>query len=195
MFFIAKTDLTTQLESSIYNATAKMGTFTCFEVTIGIGGSERVDYITFDTKGIWRCFEIKVSLADFKSNAKKSFYGNFNYYVLTKELYEKVKDEIPSHIGVYIDGHYCKKRAKKQNLGLDEQILKDSMIRSLCRESNKLRKIKDKEVINRLEQENNRLLKQYQEVKKQMFEVDIVMRSKYGRKWKDDFLEDKLESI
>ena len=49
-----KTQQTIEMENKIYAATRKIGIFGCFEVTIGIGGKERVDYITYDTKGIFR---------------------------------------------------------------------------------------------------------------------------------------------
>ena len=87
---MAKTEETLRLERSIFKANKKMGVFGCFEVTIGFFGKERVDYMTYDTKGIFRCYEIKTSLSDFHSKAKKTFCGHYNYYVLTKELYEKV---------------------------------------------------------------------------------------------------------
>ena len=130
---MAKTDETIRLEKQIYLVTREKGVFGCPEVTIGLNGNERVDYMTFDTKGIWRCYEIKVSKSDFYSKAKLSFVGNYNYFVLTKKLYEEVKDDIPNHIGVYVNGT-CVKRAKKQKLVVDEQILRYSMIRSLYRE-------------------------------------------------------------
>ncbi|KAA0781246.1 hypothetical protein [Bacillus sp. BPN334] len=134
---MAKTELTAQMEHQIYAATNKQGVFGCFEVTIGWFGKERVDYLTLDTKGIWRCYEIKVSVSDFRSKANKTFCGHYNYYVIPEELYEKVKDEIPSHIGLYFGGH-LKKRAKKQELAADEEVLKASLIRSLSREADKL---------------------------------------------------------
>ena len=115
---IAKTEKTAKLERSIWSATSKQGVFGCFEVTIGWFGKERVDYITYDTKGVWRCYEVKVSLSDFRSKAKKTFCGHYNYYVMPSELYEKVKDEIPSHVGVYVNGHHSAKRAKKQELSV-----------------------------------------------------------------------------
>lgn len=133
---MAKTEETIKLEKDIFKTTQKQGVFGCMEVTIGWWGKERVDYITYDTKGIWRCFEIKVSKADFHSKAKKTFIGHYNYYVMPSKLYEQVKDEIPNHIGVYC-GSSLVKRAKRQELGVDEQILKDSMIRSLYREYEK----------------------------------------------------------
>src|SRR5690606_41305998 len=103
-----------------------MGVFGCFEVTIGWWGKERVDYITYDTKGIWRCYEIKVSKSDFYSKAKKTFVGHFNYYVMPDDLYEQVKDDIPNHIGVH-NGFRVIKNPKKQKLKVNEQVLKDSL--------------------------------------------------------------------
>jgi len=98
---MAKTKETIELEKAIYNLTAKQGVFGCYEVTIGWFGHERVDYMTYDTKGIFRCYEIKVSKADFNSKAKHTFLGHYNYYVMPTELYEQVKQDIPSNIGVY----------------------------------------------------------------------------------------------
>lgn len=77
----------------------------------------------------------KVSVSD-EVWQKNTFCGHYNYYVMTKELFEKIKNEIPVHIGVYIGG-LCVKRAKKQPLKVEEQILKDSLIRSLSREVHK----------------------------------------------------------
>ena len=130
---MSKTEKTLELEKAIWNATNKQGVFGCFEVTIGWFGKERVDYITYDTNGIWRCYEIKVSKADFYSKAHNTFCGHFNYYVMPRELYEEVKDDIPKHVGVYT-GEFLARRPKKQELGVEEQTLKNSLIRSLARE-------------------------------------------------------------
>lgn len=150
------------MEKKIWEATHKQGVFGCFEVTIGWWGKERVDYITYDTKGIWRCYEIKVSKADFHSPCKKTFLGHFNYYVMPKELFEEVKDEIPNHIGVYC-GNWCIKKAKKQELGIDEQILKNSIIRSLCREFEKFMQTNDTNYINNLKNRISKLEKKSQD--------------------------------
>ncbi len=131
-----KTEQTLALERLIWRATHNQGTFGCFEVTIGWFGSERVDYMTYNTKGEFRCYEIKVTKSDFHSKAANTFIGHYNYYVMPPELYEEVKDEIPPYIGVYT-GEMCKKKARRQELKVDEQVLKDSMIRSLCRDVQK----------------------------------------------------------
>lgn len=176
MIKIGKTDLTKELERDIWEATSRKGLFGCFEVTIGFGGCERVDYITYDTKGIWRCYEVKISKSDFHSNAHNTFLGNFNYYVMTTDLYEEVKEEIPNHIGVYT-GSRCVKKAKKQELGVDENILKNSMIRSLYREFEKQYKSSDDTLmdrkdrsISRLTRERNKWHNSYIELSNKMFE-------------------------
>lgn len=68
---MAKSEMTKKLEREIWKATNKTGVFGCFEVTIGFNGNERVDFLTYDTKGIWRCYEIKVSKKIFTVNQKK----------------------------------------------------------------------------------------------------------------------------
>lgn len=183
---MAKTSETIQLEKSIRRATHKMGTFGCFEVTIGFGGRERVDYMTWDTTGIFRCYEIKVTKSDFHSKHKHSFVGHYNYFVLTKELYDQVKDEIPDWVGCYIgDCSSCIKNPKKQDIDNQEyktrrtmngkstqitmpwtEMLKDSLIRSLARDSQKLFKEGDSNFVDRTNRqlaECERVAKEYKE--------------------------------
>jgi len=156
-----------------------MGVYGCFEVTIGTSRSERVDYITYDTKGIWRCYEIKVSKADFHSKAAKSFVGNYNYYVMPQSLYDTVKAEIPQHIGVYV-GVECVKKAKKQPLAIDENILKDNMIRSLFRDSDKLYKAGNEHLIDRLNTEISNLKNRASETQRQYNHFYYAVMEKYG---------------
>lgn len=58
------------------------------------------------------CFEIKISKSDFKSKNGHNFVGNFNYYVIPKELYSDIKDIVPDGIGIILyHGHgYLKKK-------------------------------------------------------------------------------------
>lgn len=133
--------------------------FGCFEVTIGWFGKERVDYMTYDTKGVWRCYEVKISKSDFHSKNHNTFVGNYNYYVLTNGLYEQVKNEIPNGVGVYV-GSSLIKRAKKRELQVDKQILNDSMIRSLSRYLEKQMDSDNDFLIDRYKREVNGLHKQ-----------------------------------
>ena len=184
---MSKTSLTKQLEIAIWRATRKQGTFGCHEVTIGFFGNERVDYMTYSTSGIFRCFEIKVSASDFRSNNKNSFVGHLNYYVMPIELYEKVKAEIPSHIGVYASWSgndlSCIKNPKRQELAFSPDVLKDSLLRSLYREYEKLNISEDKATLERLKTEINRLKKQVTENSIYSRELSILkckIRKKYG---------------
>lgn len=126
---------------------AKM--YGCFEVTMGfaikkIGGrkTEIVDFMAYNKdKEEFRCYEIKVSLSDLKSNCAKSFYGHYNYLVVTKTLYEKASDVIHNYIPdfagviVYDEASRCLstvKKPKKQTPSSDEvNIMKDSLLRTL----------------------------------------------------------------
>lgn len=139
--------------------------------------------MTYDTKGIWRCYEIKVSVSDFKSKAKKTFCGHFNYYVMTKELYEKVKDEIPAHIGVYV-GTMSVKRAKKQELTIDEQILKNSLIRSLSRETEKTIKSNNPSFVDMMNRRLNNERKEKDQYREKYYELMREVDEKYGRRWR-----------
>lgn len=182
---MAKTELTLKLERETWEATVRQGVFGCLEVTIGWFGAERVDYLTYDCKGVWRCFEIKTSKSDFHSKAHNTFIGHFNYYVMPKELYEQVKDEIPDHIGVYVNG-VSYKNAKKQELGIDEQILKDSMIRSLCRDVNKQIKSGSPTYVDITNRHIARLERELKEYKHKYHDLNgILIRSqeKYGTRW------------
>jgi hypothetical protein len=147
-----------------------MGVFGCFEVTIGFGGDERVDYMTVDTKGIWRCYEIKASKKDFYSSAKKSFVGNFNFYVMPREVFEQVKQDIPDHIGVYCYGALVK-RAKRRDLSVPADVLKDSMIRSLFRDYEKYVRLAGDELAEKYKREANEYKRERDNLKSYISEL------------------------
>ncbi len=83
------------------------------EVTFDYGTdhSIRVDYMKFVPinntvsgieKGDFYCYEVKSSVEDFHSKNGHNFIGDYNYYVMPLDVYEKIKDEIPYHVGVYV---------------------------------------------------------------------------------------------
>ena len=192
MIKIAKTELTKQLEQEIISTTSKQGVFGSLEVTIGWWGNERVDFMTMDTKDIFRCYEIKISKSDFHSKCKNSFVGNYNYYVMPNELYEQVKDEIPKHIGVYTStiNKYemmyfgLVKNPKKQELQVDKDILKNSMIRSQNREVSKYYNSVDMEYISNLNKRIKTLEKSYEDSNNKRIEISNELY----------YLKDKIES-
>ena len=121
---MAKTEKTKFIESCLWKENSKKRLFGCFEVTIGWYGDERVDYMTYKTNGEFRCYEIKVSKADFKSKAKVSFLGDFNYYVMPVELYQELRKDARKEVAD--NDYYTEKekdemfdtRLKNQGIGL-----------------------------------------------------------------------------
>lgn len=143
---MAKRKETQEIEKALAEMTKEKRIYGCEEITIGFVnqgyGNEIVDFMTMDSKGIIRCYEIKVTLQDLKSKAKKSWHGNYNYLVVSDDLYTKVSDwdnYIPKEVGV-IKG-YPKTdtwgldvmiNPKKQEITNDMNImLKESIIRSM----------------------------------------------------------------
>lgn len=89
------------------------------EVTFDNGTSTkcRVDFMKFKPvnntvsgieKGDFYCYEVKSSVEDFRSKNGHNFLGDYNYYVMPEEVFEKVKNQIPYYVGVFVpDGkHY-----------------------------------------------------------------------------------------
>lgn len=83
------------------------------EVTFDYATSNavRVDFMQFKPvnntvsgieKGDFYCYEVKSSVEDFHSKNGHNFLGDFNYYVMPQEVYERVKNEIPYKVGVYV---------------------------------------------------------------------------------------------
>ena len=71
----------------------------------------RVDYMKFNPvnntvsgieKGNFYCYEVKSSVEDFRSKNGHNFLGDYNYYVMPEEVFEKVKNEIPYYVGVFV---------------------------------------------------------------------------------------------
>ncbi|EOE6794381.1 hypothetical protein ACKSXY_002252, partial [Staphylococcus pseudintermedius] len=124
----------------------KLNVYGCHEVTIGIEplkkGREIVDFLTYDSKNVFRAYEIKVTKEDLKSTAKLSFVGHYNYLVLTEELYEEVKDTnlIPFNVGLVVVGKGVIKKSGRKTLNMSDNIkLLESLMRSLNRENKKNR--------------------------------------------------------
>lgn len=83
------------------------------EVTFDYGtlNQVRVDYMEFAPKnnsvsgiekGDFYCYEIKSSVADFKSKHGHNFIGDYNYYVMMQDTFNQVKELIPFNVGVLV---------------------------------------------------------------------------------------------
>ena len=139
-------------------------------------GHEIVDFASMDSKGIVRCYEIKVTLSDLKSKAKKSWYGHYNYLAVTDELYEKIKDHIreyiPDWVGVITPSAFTwsapltvRIPAKKQELSMEQELMiKESMVRSVTLKMYKYKDQVDEDKIKELKKEVSGARKQVSEM-------------------------------
>lgn len=153
-----KTTTTKHIEYLLFQHTNKLGTYGCREVKIGgvktrqfvTDKKEFVDYMTITSDGKITCYEIKSSLADTKSNARLSFYGHKNYFVMPIELYNDIRNESwflrkleNNTIGVIsvnkFDELKVVKKCKNKNLSIGTQtILLESFAKSTARDVAKL---------------------------------------------------------
>ena len=187
---MGKSKLTLQLEKEIQKEISNC--FGCLEVTIGFFGNKRVDYITMDTKEVFRCFEIKISKSDFHSKHGHNFVGNYNYYVMPKELFNEIKEEIPKEIGVYAwNGTSLKlvKNPKKQQLKEDINILKNSMIRSLYRDACKISSSENVQLMNDLRRKLDKCEKENKENKRGYQKYKNAIYFELGREKFKEFQE------
>lgn len=109
-----KTLTTKKLEKLLEQHFNNRNDFYVFECTIGWYGSEIVDCIMYNCQREICCYEIKQSIQDFRSKNKLTFIGNKNYFVMPYRLYEKVKNEIPYEIGVYVAIDHIEHKEKEE---------------------------------------------------------------------------------
>jgi hypothetical protein len=137
---LAKRKETLELEEALTKNTREKRIYGCEEITIGFynngHGNEIVDFMTMDFKGVIKCYELKVTLQDLKSKARKSWYGHYNYLVVTRDLYDSIDDwntYIPKYVGIIVGNNLSiVKKPIRQEIGIDtEMMLKESMIRSI----------------------------------------------------------------
>ena len=178
-----KTELTKNIEQALRKEFSRQGVFCCEEVTIGWYGKERVDFMTYDTNDIFRCFEIKITKSDFKSKAAITFCGDYNYYVLTPKLYEDVVSYIAKPIGIYVyENHRLTliKKPQKQKSSVDRDVIKNSFIRSLAREANKYHENFDELKYSSLKAEYNETISKHQKLKQKYNRLLLYLIKKLG---------------
>ena len=136
---MTKSDKTYELEEIITLATWKIGTIGCAEV--GLGDYGIVDFISMElgkNKTV-RCYELKISKSDFLSDAKKTFIGEYNYYVIPIELWTDVKNYIEPGIGcitVETNGvAQIKRKAKPRKCPLSKSYIAIRILQALNREN------------------------------------------------------------
>jgi len=202
---MAKRKETLEIEEILRQMCKKRRIYGCEEVTIGFynngHGNEIVDFCTMDSKGTLRCYEIKVTLADLKSKAKKSWYGHYNYLFVTRELYQKIcerpEEFTPDYVGIAIpcpnswsDGVEIVKNPKKQELSPEQEVmLKESMVRSMSYKMQKLRDAADIDSISKLqgelrksEKERTQWMEEATNFRFLMGKIERILRLYYGKR-------------
>lgn len=137
-----KSDKTYQLEETIALATWKAGQIGCPEVGLGTEGI--VDYVAMEMTGerLVRCFELKITRDDFLSDARKTFVGDYNYYVIPTSLWNSVRSHIESGVGCWcIDNRGQAKlmlEAQRRECALDRGYVAMRILHGLRREHEKI---------------------------------------------------------
>lgn len=196
---------TLMLENLLEEETTRKRIYGCEEITIGFYnggmGNEIVDFMTMDSKGIIKCYELKVTFQDLKSSAKKSFYGHFNYLVTTQELYDKVKswdDYIPNYVGIIVGsstGLYSKKKAKRQDVSIEtETMLKESMVRSMFWKMKKYKDAKNLDIQRKLKSEIRRKDKEIEATRERALKAERIISNYETYKYYNDGIDIDLEA-
>lgn len=180
---------TLELEKALERMAKEKRWYGCEEITIGFAnnghGNEVCDYILMDSKGTIRCYELKVTKQDLKSHAKKSWYGNYNYLVVTADLLKAVNnwnDYIPEGVGLIVGrpamrytSVYQKEpvkvmeletvlKPKHKNLTTEEQLMiTQSMVRSMMYKIIKYKNANNLETVKELESDIRHLEKRVKE--------------------------------
>lgn len=156
-----KTPLTLAIEKTLYYYCLEQNYTVIEEVSLpndlGIVDTLALEWLK-SGKAQWRCYEIKVSKSDFRSKARLTFAGDFNYFVLPLELFEKVASDIPKNIGVLVYRSWPKeegelvdfatpgfltlvKKAKRQESLLKKMDFFPAFLTSLQREVTKAKQV------------------------------------------------------
>ena len=148
---------TKELEHLLYKYLWRKGWYGVFECAIPKClcrkvHRERVDMLTYETTGIWRAYELKISKADLHSNAALSWIGHYNYLVVTEDLIEEAKKILPKDIGIYAAYERGSKKwidlvrnPRKRELLCKHEDMQFAMMQALSREYKKYRKLKEQE--------------------------------------------------
>ena len=172
---------------------SSFGYYGCEEVTIGFAnnghGNEIVDFMSMDSKGIIRCYEIKVTMDDLKSKSKKSWYGHYNYLVIGGELLNKIEEVkllTPKEIGILDSDLKSIRKPKLKGIHTTtETMLKESLVRSMYHKMNKYRRSQDigeykklETKFKRAERERKQSYKEYRDLTNDICKYERWLRNK-----------------
>lgn len=156
--------------------------------------------MTMDSKGIIKCYELKVTLQDLKSSAKKSWYGHYNYLVVSRELYNQISDwdsYIPKHIGIIV-GEYLESKRKAQRCEVPtktEIMLKESMIRSMFWKMQKYKDAQSIEKQKQLQLKIRGLEREKENIRERALQAERIISDYETYKWYNDGVDIDLAAL
>lgn len=168
---MTKTDETKLLEEALHHRQITNGEYGCEEITIGFKGKgkgdEIVDYMTMDSRDVFRCYEIKVTLSDLKTDNALSFYGDYNYLVISESLYLRNPvwdNHIPPYAGILCGQNLRVIRQAKKKTVSDEtrEMLKSSLLRSVYRKYENYRDVEALNASRQNERDMQAVIDEYQ---------------------------------
>lgn len=211
---------TLQIEDALERMAKEKRWYGCEEVTIGFynngHGNEICDYVLMDSKGIVRCYEIKVTKQDLQSKAKKSWYGHYNYLVVSSELSEQIQDwtpYLPDGVGLIVAGKVMRyinrnpemkevreltnhfKPSKRILSEEDQLLITQSMVRSMMYKILKYKSAKDLENLAILKKDLRDSEKQYQQAQQEKLEMYTTIRAVERKIRKTTNIRVKLEDV
>lgn len=174
---------TKDIEKIAYDYLWKKGRYMVFEMAVpreiqNKYHRERLDLIAYDSDGTFRGYEIKRNLNDFRSGCAWSWICHYNYFIMPNDLYQKIQDEIPEDIGVWVcyEGYkvmHCVKKPKRKKLLCSKEAMLLAMLQSLSREYKKYRKLKGTE--KKKSSTKKRTSKKSKEKQEQSFCIDDIL--------------------
>lgn len=100
-----KTQTTKDVETALMARIINNNQRFAFEVDVGSGIvdclASHVSYYV-NEPALMYSYEIKISYSDFKSKNGHNFNTHYNYYVVTKKIYHKIKPHVEDHIGILV---------------------------------------------------------------------------------------------
>lgn len=142
---MSKTTLTKEIELNFLLKLHLDGERAINECSLGRHGI--VDIISYSSKNVyetkpgnkrrtrtrppvWKCYEIKTSKSDFKSTAKWTFIGHYNYFVIPEKLFGEIKANVPSGVGVIVYNEAKKTFSSKVRASKTKPLMRDDDILS-----------------------------------------------------------------
>ncbi|EOH90202.1 hypothetical protein I588_04124 [Enterococcus pallens ATCC BAA-351] len=199
-----KTELTQDIEKALYYYCMDLGALVVEEVSMPEeqGIVDTLACFFKEESFEWRCYELKVTKADFRSKAKLSFIGHYNYFVLPQALYDAVKEEIPAEIGVLVYRPYDNleeemwakgtfiivKRPVRQELKVAELALTQRFMSSMFREVQKAKRMDYGTSFFSTSQ-------LYKELRKRSLEKDHLSEGNYYQRFVDDVQNERVASL